>query len=149
MPSNASSSQMSAGRRARRGSAANLYINSTVKHEAAKIAKARYGCSLSKLVEMLLRLEMTAGKKGLLFIKSRAKTVRRKRKKADFNALRRTSSSNGAEIPAQLAPSAFAATPGDIEGCGGGTRGHYLPGNTAWISARADSEADQMTLSRA
>lgn len=47
------------------GKPTNLYMNLDVKKEGRRIAKTRYGISLSELVERLLRREMSL-KRGLL-----------------------------------------------------------------------------------
>lgn len=49
----------------RNGSPTNIYLSSSVKTDGRKVAKARYGCSLSELVEKLLLREMSM-KRGLL-----------------------------------------------------------------------------------
>lgn len=52
-------------RKARRtGSPTNLYLNSGVVSDAKKLARSRYACSFSELVERLLKAEM-ARKRGI------------------------------------------------------------------------------------
>jgi hypothetical protein len=56
---------MARPRTGRNGSPTNIYLDQEVKRDGAKVAKERYGFSLSELVEELLRKEV-ALKRGLL-----------------------------------------------------------------------------------
>jgi hypothetical protein len=49
-------------RTGQKGKATNIYLNPEVKKVAAELARVRYGCSLSGLIEHLLRHEVTAKK---------------------------------------------------------------------------------------
>lgn len=49
----------------RTGKPTNLYLNQQLKVSASETARMRYGCSLSELVEQLLRRELSL-KRGLL-----------------------------------------------------------------------------------
>ena len=57
--------------RGRSGSPTNLYLSETTRAEGTRIAKERYGMSLSELVESLLKREVSL-KKGILNLRRTA-----------------------------------------------------------------------------